>query len=122
MTAVGLGIFWRSWRSPGRDARRAWRRSWPASPSPAGSRWSLLAYPLYVQFLGPQSYHGLSRDVRRYGADLASYVAFSRQSLAGDRGDRGRTGAEPDRGERVLRLAAGRPRWSPWSSGCGRRA
>jgi len=43
----------------------------------------VLAYPIYIQFFGPQAYHGLPHDIRRYGADLASFVAFSRESLAG---------------------------------------
>ncbi|GAB2952367.1 glycosyl transferase [Micromonospora polyrhachis] len=49
----------------------------------AGVAVVLLAYPLYVQFFGPQAYHGLPRDIREYGADLASFVAFSRESIAG---------------------------------------
>jgi hypothetical protein len=44
----------------------------------------LLGYPLYVQLFGPQAYSGLSRTIRAYGADLASFVTFSGQSLAGD--------------------------------------
>jgi len=43
----------------------------------------LLAYPLWVQFTGPGSYRGLSGNVQKYGADLASYPSFSRLSLAG---------------------------------------
>ncbi|MEV4758776.1 hypothetical protein AB0J86_27265 [Micromonospora sp. NPDC049559] len=44
----------------------------------------LLAYPLSVQFFGPQSYHGLPPLIRGYGADLGSFVAFSRESIGGD--------------------------------------
>jgi hypothetical protein len=44
----------------------------------------LLAYPLYVQFFGPQSYHGVPTDVKDVSSDLASYPAFARLSLAGD--------------------------------------
>jgi hypothetical protein len=44
----------------------------------------LLAYPLYVQFFGPQSYHGVPTDVKDVSSDLASYAAFPRLSLAGD--------------------------------------
>ena len=43
----------------------------------------LLAYPLYVQFFGPDAYSGLSRLIRGYSSDLASFVAYSRESLAG---------------------------------------
>jgi len=42
----------------------------------------LLAYPLWYQFAGPQSYHGLPDFVLGYGADLASYPAFPKLSLA----------------------------------------
>ncbi|NUS74390.1 MAG: glycosyl transferase [Corynebacteriales bacterium] len=44
----------------------------------------LLAYPLYMQFLGPQAYHGIPEFVTDWGADLTSYIAFSSESLAGD--------------------------------------
>ncbi|MFJ6199872.1 hypothetical protein [Micromonospora sp. NPDC092111] len=44
----------------------------------------LLAYPLYVQLFGPGSYHGLSRLIRGYRTDLAAFVGWSRESLAGD--------------------------------------
>jgi hypothetical protein len=43
---------------------------------------ALLAYPLWFQFFGPQHYHGLPRFVLGYGADLASYPAFPKLSLA----------------------------------------
>ncbi|MFI6264287.1 hypothetical protein [Micromonospora sp. NPDC051006] len=43
----------------------------------------LLAYPLYVQFFGPGAYTGLPRLIRGYSSDLASFVAYSRESLAG---------------------------------------
>ena len=42
----------------------------------------LLAYPLIVQFAGPQHYRGLPDFVRGYGTDLASYPAFPKLSLA----------------------------------------
>lgn len=44
---------------------------------------ALLAYPLYVQFFGPGAYEGLPRLIRGYSSDLASFVAYSRESLAG---------------------------------------
>ena len=43
-----------------------------------------LAYPLYVQFFGPQAYHGLSEFVRYFGADLGSFTGYARRSIAGD--------------------------------------
>ncbi len=42
-----------------------------------------LAYPLYRQFFGGQTYHGLPSSVANYRADLASYPAFSRLSFGG---------------------------------------
>jgi hypothetical protein len=45
---------------------------------------TLLAYPLYQQFFGPQTYHGLVSTARLFGADLMSYFSFSGTSLAGD--------------------------------------
>jgi len=42
----------------------------------------LLAYPLWYQFAGPQSYHGLPDFVLTYGADLGSYVNFPKLSVA----------------------------------------
>jgi hypothetical protein len=44
---------------------------------------ALLAYPLWVQFTGPGHYHGLNETIQQYGANLGSYPAFSRLSLAG---------------------------------------
>jgi hypothetical protein len=49
----------------------------------AGISALLLAYPLYRQFFGGYSYHGLPPSVANYRADLASYPAFSRLSFAG---------------------------------------
>jgi len=41
----------------------------------------LLAYPLWFQFYGPQSYRGLPDLVLRYGTDLRAFAAFSQSSL-----------------------------------------
>jgi hypothetical protein len=43
----------------------------------------LLAYPLYRQFFGGQTYRGLPEGVAHFRADLASYPAFSRLSFGG---------------------------------------
>ncbi len=42
-----------------------------------------LAYPLYQQFFGRQSYHGLPDWVLDYNTDVKSYVAYAQESLAG---------------------------------------
>jgi hypothetical protein len=45
---------------------------------------ALLAYPMWFQFRGPQSYRGLPFEFHSWGEDLAAYVTFSRDTLAGD--------------------------------------
>ncbi len=45
---------------------------------------ALLAYPLWTQFFGPQSFRGLPPGASAYGADLASFAAFPRLSLGGN--------------------------------------
>ncbi len=44
----------------------------------------LLAYPLWIQFGGPQSYRGLPFRPDTYPADVLSYLTYPRQSPAGD--------------------------------------
>ena len=44
----------------------------------------LAAYPLYVQFAGPQSYHGIPSGGVGLGNDLLSIVSYPRRSLGGD--------------------------------------
>ena len=46
----------------------------------------LLAYPLYWQFAGPQSYLGLPMTIQKnFGADVTSFTSFASQSLGGSR-------------------------------------
>ena len=42
---------------------------------------ALLAYPLWFQFFGPQSYRGLPEIVLGYGTDIRAFAAFSQSSL-----------------------------------------
>lgn len=42
----------------------------------------LLAYPLFMQFAGPQRYHGIGFDQGVHSEDLASYIAVPYLSLA----------------------------------------
>jgi hypothetical protein len=69
----------------------AWRAVRPAIPTFAAGlgvamavATAVLAYPLWVQFFGPQSYRGVPDGVRDISSDLVSYPAFARLSLAGD--------------------------------------
>jgi len=85
MTAVGLGIFCgvmalTRFRRHRGEARTFVRGLGVA----AGTVITVLAYPLSVQFFGPQSYHGLPQYVKELGADLASFTAYSRHSIAGN--------------------------------------
>jgi hypothetical protein len=55
----------------------------------------LLAYPLWMQFFGPGSYHGTGFDQITHSEDLMAYGAFPRRSLAGVLGLDGRLAANP---------------------------
>jgi hypothetical protein len=85
MIAVGLGIF----------CLVMWPSRYRARPSEAitfvrglvvagSTALAVLAYPLCVQFFGPQSYHGLPEFVRGFGADLGSFTAYAQRSIAGN--------------------------------------
>ncbi|WP_112725000.1 hypothetical protein [Micromonospora noduli] len=83
MTAIGLGVTV-GVLALGRPDLRSRARPFIAGLAvAAGVAALLLAYPLYVQFFGPDAYSGLSRLIRGYSSDVASFVAYSRESLAG---------------------------------------
>jgi hypothetical protein len=84
LTAVGLGIVTAVVVILRPEVRRDFRPFVAGLGVAAGVALALLAYPLYVQFFGPQAYRGLPGGIRGYGADLASFVAFSGESIAGD--------------------------------------
>ena len=54
-----------------------------ARRSPRSSRSSLLAYPLWLHFFGPQRFHGTGFDPRVHAEDIAAFGAFPQRSLAG---------------------------------------
>jgi hypothetical protein len=85
MTAVGLGVFCTimaiSRRKQHRGEARAFLRGLLVAST---ATIAVLAYPLSVQFFGPQSYHGLPQFVRNFGADLGSFTAYSSRSVAGN--------------------------------------
>lgn len=85
MTAVGLGIFCvvmaiHRRRSHSGEAAAFLRGLGVTAVVTLG----VLAYPLAVQFFGPQSYHGLPQFVRNFGADLGSFTAYATRSVAGN--------------------------------------
>ncbi|MEU5563240.1 hypothetical protein [Micromonospora musae] len=83
MTAIGLGVVVALLALRRRDLRHRARTFLAGLGVAALFAAVALAYPLYVQFFGPGSYQGLSRLIRGYSSDLASFVAYSRESLAG---------------------------------------
>ncbi|RIV34421.1 hypothetical protein [Micromonospora radicis] len=84
MTAIGLGVVVVA-LALGRPELRGRTRPFLAGLGVAAAASGLLlAYPLYVQFFGPGAYNGLSWLIRGYSTDLASFVAYARESLAGD--------------------------------------
>ncbi|HEX7744404.1 MAG TPA: hypothetical protein VF462_03960 [Micromonosporaceae bacterium] len=85
MTAIGLAIFLAVVVLARREYRQHIRSFLAGLAVAAVISFGLLAYPLYVQFFGPQAYHGLPPYIRRYGADLGSFIAFSRESVAGSK-------------------------------------
>lgn len=56
----------------------------------------LLAYPLWFQFSGPQSYRGLPGSVLAYGTDLRAFAAFSQTSLVRHGASRSSYGVPPE--------------------------
>ncbi|GGO07701.1 hypothetical protein [Micromonospora parathelypteridis] len=83
MTAIGLGVIIGVLALGRADLRSRARPFIAGLAVAAGVAGLLLAYPLYVQFFGPDAYSGLSRLIRGYSSDLASFVAYSREALAG---------------------------------------
>jgi hypothetical protein len=85
MTAVGLGIFCLVMGLVRRKRHRGEIRAFTRGLAVAGAvALAVLAYPLSVQFFGPQSYQGLPQFVRSFGADLGSFTAYSSRSVAGN--------------------------------------
>lgn len=84
MTAVGVGVFVAIVGLSKAEHRRYFKTFVAGLGVTAVVALTLLAYPLYIQFFGPQAYHGLAHDIRNFGADLASYWNYSRRSIAGD--------------------------------------
>ncbi|GAA0811113.1 hypothetical protein [Spirilliplanes yamanashiensis] len=84
MTAVGVGLFCGVMAIQRRRDTAERATVLKGLGVTAAISLAALAYPLYVQFFGPQAYHGLSEFVRYFGADLGSFTAYARRSIAGD--------------------------------------
>jgi hypothetical protein len=83
LAALAAGLFVAAYAVQRRDAVRDRVRPFLTGLGAAAlTAGVLLAYPLWFQFFGPQHYRGLPSWVLGYGADLASYPAFPKLSLA----------------------------------------
>ncbi|MDI1459947.1 hypothetical protein QEZ54_03100 [Catellatospora sp. KI3] len=84
-TALGCAVFLAAYAAYDADARRAGLRPVLRGALVAAAVGGvLLAYPLYRQFFGPESFRGLPPGASAFGADLASFTAFPRLSLGGN--------------------------------------
>ncbi len=108
-TALALGVFVAVWalhpanRAEARAVLPSFLRGLVVTAVVAGA---LLAYPLWLHFAGPQRFHGTGFDAVIHSEDIAAYAAVP-PPLAGRRGRlRHLAGAEPHRGELLLRAAA----------------
>jgi hypothetical protein len=75
--ALALALFLAVWAAQRRAAARAAARGLLTGVGVAGLVALVgLAYPLYLQFFGPQRYHGIGFDQRVHSEDLLSFVSF----------------------------------------------
>jgi hypothetical protein len=85
-TALACAVFLGTWaahparREQARAALPAFARGLAVTALVAGA---LLAYPLWLHFLGPQRFHGTGFDSVIHSEDVAAYGAFPARSLAG---------------------------------------
>jgi hypothetical protein len=96
MTGLGLALFiaayaWKQ-RDEVRAATAAFLRGLGVAVAVAGV---LLAYPLFLQFFGPASYHGLQPAIQSYGTDVASLPAFASRTVLGPFADNGHLAPNP---------------------------
>ncbi|HEX8347135.1 MAG TPA: DUF2079 domain-containing protein [Actinoplanes sp.] len=85
-TALACFVFLLTWslsRSTWREARAALPRVTASLTVAAAVAGTILAYPLYMHFAGPQSFGGTGFNQRRYSEDLGAYLSYAHQSLAG---------------------------------------
>jgi hypothetical protein len=83
-TALACAVFLAAWawghRRTARTAAPEFLRGLAMAGLVAAA---LLAYPLWLHFLGPQRYSGIGFDQRVHSEDLAAYGGFPARSLAG---------------------------------------
>ncbi len=85
-TALACGVFLGTWAlhpAARHEARRALPTVLRALAVTAAVAGALLAYPLWLHFLGPQSFSGTGFSQRVHAEDVAAYGAYPAQSLAG---------------------------------------
>ena len=85
-TALACGVFLGVWAlAPGRRAevRAALGPFLRGLAVTAVVAFVLLAYPLWLHFLGPQGFSGTGFDLRIHSEDMLAYLAFPQRSLAG---------------------------------------
>ncbi|BCJ67194.1 glycosyl transferase [Polymorphospora rubra] len=84
-TAMACGVFLLAYVAQRRELLRpAWKPLLAGLAVCGVVAGTVLAYPLYVQFLGPQSYSGLKDAVPHHGNDIAAYFNAGSTTLAGD--------------------------------------
>jgi hypothetical protein len=97
MTALALAVFVAAYAVFRPAEVRARVRPFLAGLWPALLTVSvLLAYPLWFQYFGPQSYRGLPDFVLGYGTNLRAFAAFSQSSLVRHGASHSTYGAPPE--------------------------
>lgn len=95
-TALGCAVFLGLWTLAGHREPRAHVLAFAKGAAvTALAACALLAYPLWMQFAGPDSYHGTGFDQVTHSEDLMAYGSFPRRSLAGVLGLAGRLAPNP---------------------------
>ncbi|MEE6260482.1 DUF2079 domain-containing protein [Plantactinospora sonchi] len=88
-TALACGVFlgtWTAHRSRRAEARAALPDFLRGLGVTAVVAFALLAYPLWLHFMGPQGFHGTGFDPVIHAEDIAAYGAYPQRTLAGEAG------------------------------------
>jgi hypothetical protein len=83
LAATVFVIVWSFSRATWAEARAALPSVLAALAVTAVVGGALLAYPLYMHFAGPQTFKGTGFNQAHYAEDVAAYLGFATQSLAG---------------------------------------